>query len=176
MQGSLSILNGGALKKLEGRDINYYYDNMDSVVKFIRKPLDEYTEYQKVIASEIIKIGGSGRIHGCIIDIDYFNHIYVNPVDMKVTGYWALDMIHKKVYPNVQALLKRKCPELYGNYSKFIENEKESKLMENKTINEVDLLPRTYLATDIYKASREIKKMQKLSSNVLSIWYDIASK
>ena len=30
-----------------------------------------------------------------------------------------------------------------------------------------------YLETDIYKASREIKKMQKLNSNVLTTWYDI---
>ena len=29
-----------------------------------------------------------------------------------------------------------------------------------------------YLETDIYKASREIKKMQKLSSKVLTTWYD----
>ena len=29
-----------------------------------------------------------------------------------------------------------------------------------------------YLDTDIYKASREIKKMQKLSSNILTSWYE----
>lgn len=29
-----------------------------------------------------------------------------------------------------------------------------------------------YLDTDIYKASREIKKMQKLNSNILSTWYE----
>ena len=28
----------------------------------------------------------------------------------------------------------------------------------------------TTFETDIYKASREVKKMQKLSSNILSIW------
>lgn len=33
-------------------------------------------------------------------------------------------------------------------------------------------LPQIYLDTDIYKASKEIKKMQKLSSNILSFWYD----
>lgn len=36
----------------------------------------------------------------------------------------------------------------------------------------ITVLPQTYLDTDIYKASREIKKMQKLSSNILTSWYE----
>ena len=36
----------------------------------------------------------------------------------------------------------------------------------------IEILPQIYLDTDIYKASREIKKMQKLSSNILSSWYE----
>ena len=36
-----------------------------------------------------------------------------------------------------------------------------------------NMQPQEYLETDIYKASREIKKMQKLNSNVLTTWYDI---
>ena len=39
--------------------------------------------------------------------------------------------------------------------------------------NEVALKPQIYLETDIYKASYEIKKMQKLNSNVLTTWHDI---
>ena len=38
--------------------------------------------------------------------------------------------------------------------------------------NEVEALPQKYLETDIYKVSREIKKMQKLDANVLTTWYD----
>ena len=70
------------------------------------------------------KIGGRGWIHGCIIDIDYYNHVYVNPVDMTVRSYWASDIINKLVYPTVPALLKAECPELYANYLKLIEGEK----------------------------------------------------
>lgn len=39
--------------------------------------LTKYDNYQKEIAKEIIKISGSGNIHGCIIDIDYYNHLYI---------------------------------------------------------------------------------------------------
>ena len=95
--GSLTMLNGGALKKLNEWDINYYYDNMDMVVDAIKKPLDKYSGIQEKIAAEIRKLGGDGTIHGCIIDIDWYNHVYVNPVDMKITGYWASDIINKKI-------------------------------------------------------------------------------
>ena len=55
----------------------------------------------------------------------------------------------------------------------MIEGEKANPLAVKLTKNEVALLPQEYLETDIYKASREIKKMQKLSSKVLTTWYDI---
>ena len=170
--GSLSMLNGGALKTLEVKDVQYYYDNMDAMIALIEIPLKKYTAYQESIANEIKKIGGNGRTHGCIIDIDYYNHVYVNPVDMTVTGYWAVDIINKFIYPNITELLKAECPELYANYLKLIEGEKTSSFMERQIKNEVVLLPQKYLETDIYKASREIKKMQKLSSKVLTTWYD----
>lgn len=171
--GSLTMLNGGTLKKLNAKDVKYYYDNMDSMIASIETPLKKYTAYQESIADEIKKIGGSGRIHGCIIDIDFYNHVYVNPIDMTVRGYWASDIINKLVYPNIPALLKQECPELYANYMKLIEGEKSNPLAVKRTKHEVSLLPQEYLETDIYKASREIKKMQKLNSNVLTTWYDI---
>ena len=170
--GSLAILNGGALKKLEIKDVQYYYDNMDKMIAAIKTPLNEYTSYEKSIANEVKKIGGSGRIHGCIIDIDFCNHIYVNPVDMKLTGYWASDIMNKLIYPDIPALLENKCPTLYSNYLKLLEDEKLNPLIVRKTKSQVSVLPQEYLKTDIYKVSREIKKMQKLNSNVLTTWYN----
>lgn len=170
--GSLSMLNGGALKKLNVKDVNYYYDHMDSMIASIETPLKKYAAYQESIADEIKKIGGHGRIHGCIVDIDYYNHVYVNPIDMTVRSYWASDIINKIVYPTIPALLKAECPELYASYLKLIEDEKSNSLVVRQTKNEVVALPQEYLETDIYKASREIKKMQKLNSNVLTVWYE----
>lgn len=170
--GKLSMLNGGAFKKLDVKDVQYYFDNMDKMVAFIEEPLKKYTDYQNSISKEIKKIGGCGRIHGCIIDIDYYNHIYVNPIDLTITGYWASDIINKLVYPNVPTLLKSKCPILYANYLKLIEENDTNYLLMKQIKNEVSLLPQEYLETDIYKASREIKKMQRLSSKILTLWYE----
>ena len=110
--GSLTILNGGAKKKLEVQDIQYYYDNMDAMVSIIKTPLDKFTSFQKHIANIIKRIGGVGTIHGSIIDIDFNNHIYINPVDLSMVGYWASDMVNKVVYPSIPTLLENNCPEI----------------------------------------------------------------
>ena len=134
---------------------------------------DETSKVVTLIQNEIKKIGGSGRIHGCIIDIDYYNHVYVNPIDMTVRSYWAFDTINKLIFPNVPALLKAECPTLYDNYLKLTEGEEYNPLMVRQTNDEITLLPQEYLETDIYNVSREIKKMQKLNSNILTTWYDV---
>ncbi len=171
--GSLTILNGGALKRLEEKDIHYYYAHMDEVISYIRKPLDKYMSIQQSISEEIRKLGGAGTIHGCIIDIDWYNHIFVNPVDLTITGYWALNIIDKFVYPDVPALLEAKCPVIYGNYLKLIKEDKKNPLVfVKKKKGELEVLPQRYLRTDIYKVSGEIKKLQKLTSNILSSWYE----
>lgn len=169
--GSLTILNGGTMKKLEIQDIQYYYDNMDSMISTIKTPLDEFTSFQKRIAGIVKRIGGAGTIHGSIIDIDFYNHIYVNPLDLSITGYWASDIINKIVYPSIPALLEKNCPAIFGEYVKLLKDNRENPLASKQQTN-VAILPQTYLDTDIYKASREIKKMQKLHSNILSSWYE----
>ena len=169
--GSLTILNGGAMKKLEICDIQYYYDNMESMISTIKTPLDKFTLFQKHIADMVKRIGGVGTIHGSIIDIDFYNHIYVNPVDLSMTGYWASDIINKIVYPSIPALLEKKCPAIFVEYVKLLKGNSENPFALKQQTN-IATLPQRYLDTDIYKASREIKKMQKLCSNILSSWYE----
>lgn len=173
--GDLYILSGGAKKKLNRNDIEYYYKNMNLMINIIEKPLRKYANYQEYIANKIKEIGGSGLIHGCIIDIDFYNHVYVNPTDMTVRSYWAQDIVEKEIYPTFTMLLKAKCPVLYDNYLKLI-GDGDTLFNNNQTDKEVESLPELYLETDIYRVSREIKKMQKLHSNILTSWYDDALK
>lgn len=92
---------------------------------------------------------------------------------MTITGYWALNIIDKFVYPDVPALLEAKCPVIYGNYLKLIKEDKKNPLVfVKKKKGELEVLPQRYLRTDIYKVSGEIKKLQKLTSNILSSWYE----
>lgn len=172
--GRLCILNGGALKKLNKSNIEYYYDHMGDVIDYIKTPLDKYAHIQQKISDAIIRLGGSGNIHGCIVDVDFNNHIYVNPIDLSVTGYWASDMVNKIVYQNVPSLLKAQCPAIYENYLQLEKEDGQSITIFEQEKFDISVLPQEYKSTDIYAMSREIKKMQKLSSNILSIWYDNA--
>lgn len=168
--GTLSILNGGTFKKLMHKNEQYYFDNMDRVIAKIMAPLDKYTKYQTLVADTVKQIGGDGKIHGCIVDIDFFNHIYINPSDLKLTSYFALDIIGKCAYEDVPTLLETERPDLYENYKKLLQTKASNPfaVQKRKSKSKGTL----YLETDIYAASREIKKMQKLYSNVLSTWIE----
>lgn len=174
--GGLTILNGGSLKSLMSKEIEYYYDNMNAQIAFVKRPLDKFSEIQEKIADSIKHIGGSGYIHGAIIDIDYYNHIYVNPYDLSVTPYFAWDVVQKYFYPSIQALLKEKCPLLYEKYNEYLTTEDNNVLaLRENSDKKLLVKPKLYTSTDIYKASRELKKMQKLQTNILSVWYDNVS-
>lgn len=134
----------------------------------VKSPLNKYSEFQKAIGATVRKIGGWGTIHGCIVDIDGYNHLYVNPFDGTVTPYYAVDMIQKVAYPSIQNLLEKNCPKLFANYSLLFEKGTE----EITALTKYPRKPIVYLGTEMYRASREIKKMQKLYTNILSFWDD----
>ena len=93
---------------------------------------------------------------------------------MKITAYWASDIINKRVFPSVPALLEMECPELFSNYKRILKNSSKElpALAKTRDIRKA-VIPVSYLDTDIYKASREIRKMQKLNSNILTTWYEV---
>lgn len=170
--GTLTILNGGALKKLNGKDIHYYYDNMDRIIAYIKRPLDAFTNFQEQIADEIRRVGGSGTIHGNIIDIDFNNHIYINPIDFTIVGYYAEDIVRKKAYSDIATLLKEQCPELYDRYQKLPKDDKKDQItIRGNDVSNTSI----YLDTDIYGVTREVNKMQKLYSNILCVWCEPVS-
>lgn len=137
----------------------------------IEDPLIKYTNFQKQIAEKIIAIGGRGTIHGCIIDIDFFNHIYVNPWDLTIVGYWAADIILKEVYPSVSSLLETKRADLFQNYKNMLAQSNGNSMQLQKMFS-LSSKSEFYFGTEIYRASREIRKMQKLNSHILSAWYE----
>ena len=171
LSGNLQLLNGGAIKKLERCDVNYYYDKMDSVIQFLKKPTEQFSMILNKVSQAVKQIGGSGKIHGCIVDIDFYNHIYVNHLDLSLTGYWALDMINKEAYASIPALLKQNCPQIFECYLKLIgDRQQDAIAVLRSDIVDLDLPPVYYPSTDIYSSSRYVKKLQRLNSNILAEW------
>lgn len=173
--GKLYILNGGSIKSANCYTPDYFYDNLVNYAESVKCFLSEYETYQKNISSEIKAIGGSGTIHGSIIDIDFFNHLYVNPLDWSVTPYYALDITCKYVYKNIASLLKYQCPSFYKKY--------KEEIVKKENANRLLLVKKDSIITDktifvpeleIYRISRVLKGLQFTTKyNVVRLWNDV---
>lgn len=171
-KGVLMTLSGGAVKGAGNHTVEYFYEHLSNYSKSIKLFLSKYDVYQKNIANEVKRIGGSGEIHGCIIDIDFYDHLYVNPLDGSIVPYFARTMVDKYVYENIPSLLKNECPELYENYRKMPDGDKNElvKIDSNALISS----KKTFVSnTEMYDISRIIKGLQyTLKYNVVRLWND----
>lgn len=129
---TLYLLNGGRpVRLLQNRleDLQYYYDTLDTYTKNVHQLLDRYTGEQKKISDYVKGLGGSGKIHGCIVDVEKpgnfetysYCHLFVNPIDGKVTPYFASDIKSRIVYKDFKALLESQgsCKLLLDNFTRY---------------------------------------------------------
>lgn len=98
-------LEGGTIYNIS-HPLEYYYDNLTVYAKRIEKIFSKYFETIDKIAKEVRGIGGDGKIHGAIIDIDYFNHIYFEPATGSLKYYYAEDNQSRIVYNSLNNLLE----------------------------------------------------------------------
>ena len=179
-ESSLCLLVGGKRKRLPRNDIQYYYDNIDLYVQKVTEAITPFQRALAAISNEVRKFGGWGSIHGCIIDIDLFNHIYLNPFDGTITPYYAIDIQRKYVYDDVLLLLKERLPRLCVKYERLKEkglipilSKLDGKCNINSKKYVVAKVPQLVLETDMYNASRMMKSFQYIfKSNVVRIWND----
>lgn len=165
--GKLQLLDGFHVKDLEIQDINYYYDNMSEYCNLLINATTPFLEYMYEVSLKIKQVGGTGVIHGSIIDIDFFNHVYVNPLDGKIVAYFATSPDDKYIYPSIPALLKEECPDKYKLFQK---NKRE--FNEISAFQDTELMIGTQYddCRDYLKASNQMKKIEYLSNNIIRIW------
>ncbi len=175
----LYLLNGGRKCALDNQSIEYYYENMPAYYSGVIQIFEPYRNYLKMISREISLIGGNGKIHGCIVDIDFYNHIYVN-YDGKLTPYYAMDKSERLIYPNIVSLLEERIPELLSNYEQMSNRNVISVinsvdyLMDESRISEVDYIsdrPEYNSDNIIYEQSGKARTLQYIfDKNVIRIW------
>ena len=164
--GKLYIMNGGKNNKIISNDIEYYYKNMDNYAFIIKEGTKSYYDFINKVSDYIKSIGGSGKIHGTIIDIDYYNHLYINVYDGTITPYWALSIDDKIVYPSLKELISNHCPDLIDNY-----NKSNSLVSINNSV--IPLNGEYYEDTKMYKESRIMRKIQYfIDDNIIRLWND----
>ena len=167
----LYLLNGGVLNRLRVVDVKYYYENMIKYSDFVKKDLKKYNEALKRIAEVVKKIGGVGFVHGCIVDIDFYNHIYLNPQDGCITAYYSGWFGDRYEYSAVENLLEEKLPKLYANYKKLLGTTKSLVTISSSDDSSNDAVHIT--DTSQYKPSRIIKCLQYITdNNIIRMWID----
>lgn len=115
--------------------------------------------------------------HGCIIDIDFFNHIYVNPFDGENTSYFAYDICGRKPFNSIKKHIEEEIPRLLPNYLKECEKNSISLLRkfreDRRQKSELAVLPEWMTGTEIYDPSRIMRAVQYVwEQNVIRIWND----
>ena len=86
----ISIANGGKTKKLtKETDAGWIIRNFSLVISKYLRLLAPLRNVQTHLSKELRQLGLGGNIHGCIVDIDYYHHIMVNPTDGSIRFYYS---------------------------------------------------------------------------------------
>ncbi len=89
-KSGISIVSGGKTKRISlNKNIDWIYSNFNIVVNKYLAVLEPLRMVQMQISQELKRLGFQGSIHGLIVDIDYYNHVMVNPIDGSVTFYYS---------------------------------------------------------------------------------------
>lgn len=164
------VFDGGRKRRVPRNTKEYYWENMLNVISLIEGKTIKYNTLISRVSEYVKSFGGVGRIHGCIVDIDYFTHLYVNPIDQKITPYYAKTKFERLVYSDVDILLEEKCPLLYDNYKKLAVSENINDIIK---IEKKKAKPQ-YDNTYIYSESEKIKRLDLLRSDkILTDWIEL---
>jgi hypothetical protein len=148
-----------------------------------KKEQQSFNTWCDICDYNLIGCNPTGYIHGCIVDIDFYNHIYLNPYDGSITPYYAFSMDDKDVFENVQSLLSVKRPDLLESSSKLIDNKSGSSdiMMINDTIStslvsKYDIISNKTVkeySRDMYTISNRIKPLKDINDiGWIQVWYD----
>nr|WP_245251416.1 DUF4116 domain-containing protein [Paenibacillus turicensis] len=178
----LYLLAGGHIRILE-HDINYYYNNMTFYYEQVKASFAPYRSILQIISNELQVFGGSGLIHGCIVDIDFYNHIYLNPYDGKIVPYFAEDMTNKIIFKDMETMLKTSPVRpknstgspLLEQYKLAYSNGQTPILASQSKNSNITLatVPEIVLDTSMYEPSRIMRSIQYIfDQNVIRVWKD----
>lgn len=178
---SLCLLEGNSRHKLS-HDISYYDKHLSEYASKIKSMVAPYHQALQLVSNEVTKFGGSGNIHGCIIDIDFWNHIFLNPYDGKITPYYATDMECVFPYPDLQSLLEKspmppRLPNGAPMLTRYLAEDAKHLLPilgnEHKESAALPFVPEIITDRSMYQPSRIMRTIQYIfDQNVVRIWND----
>ncbi|MDE6285021.1 MAG: metallophosphoesterase, partial [Bacilli bacterium] len=176
------ICAGGRIKNISPiKDIRYFYECFKSVLLQYVNMLLPYRKVQEQISLEIKQLGFSGEIHGCIVDIDFFHHIMLNPIDGKVTLYYSPFFGSVQSYESFYALLshieKESIEDGGMDRLKIFQEMKDKKCLIVQSLDSiqkhVEEMVQIDIKNSVYSLSNRINQLQRIfTSNILRDWND----
>lgn len=181
----ISIVNGGVTKKLTTSiDISWICENFDIVVSKYLQMLLPLRKIQEELSRELKELGLDGTIHGLIVDIDFYHHIELNPIEGNMKFYfasmWGLKMdlnsfddviksleyhsfgIEKRNYE----LIRKKYGEKTNSGGYLLGNVFSNNLLEAESYEVEDISQRVEQIVSrkegMYGVSRKISPLQRL--------------
>jgi hypothetical protein len=165
------ICSGGKIKKLGKKNIQYYYDNFEAMVHAYVSALSPYRQAQEEISEAVRGFEGDGNIHGCIVDINFTNHIMLNSNDGSLTFYYSPLFGQVQTYSSIQNLLEAQTPKMLEKYLSG-----ESTVLARykpEIVNATDGIVNVDIKTGMYGLSKRVQQLQRLfSCNILREWND----
>ncbi len=171
--GTLYLLSGGSIRTVPSTLLDYYYERMSYYADIVKAMLSSYHVALKNISELVKAIGGSGKIHGSIIDIDFINHIFLDPLTGAITAYCAASVTNRHEYSDISALLKNHRKDLYDNYCKVLQGSDRCSLLPMIDVDVNTELARLVMDTTMYKPSGVMKSLQYLTEkHIIRNWND----
>ena len=164
------ICNGGKVRKIsKGNDIDFIFVNFFPMITQYLRRLTPYRDLQEQYSKMIKSFGGDGTIHGSIIDIDFYNHIMINPLDGTVSFYYSPVLGIVKTYGDLQLLLHHHCPRLEANLNKGKKH--QIRMTHSKNNSPISEFEKLDVKNSPYKMSFKLAPLQRLfDKNVLRDW------
>lgn len=171
------ICEGGRIKTISKiKDIEYFYKNYPIILNKYLSLFAPYRKVQKQISDELKQLGFDGKIHGCIIDINYFSHVMLDPTDGKLTFYYSPKFGIVKTFNSFKYLIRTLIRDeelefdnkLLNKYNDYLILQKTKEIEKN--ISDIIMVDRK---NSIYALSSRINQIQRIfDCNILREWND----
>lgn len=167
------ICAGGRITKISKcTDIEQFDADFLRMIRKYIKVLSPYRNAQEQIAEGVKSFGGEGTIHGCIIDIDFLNHIMLNPSDGSITYYYSPMFGQVEIYDNLLALLENHNEYLATEYRKQLKSADNGLLLQDQVVATGELI-QIDIKNSVYAVSNRMNQLQRLfDKKILRAWSD----
>ncbi len=166
------ICVGGSVKKVSDNiELDYFENQMTNMVNAYIRLFKPYRVFQEDVSKAVKSFGGSGKIHGYIIDIDFYNHIMINPNDGKITYYYSPFFGYLTEYADILDLLENHNPELADIYKKLLNSSDSNTFARIEKAEKKAITVKIDIKNSLYNDSRQAYQLQRLfEAHILRIW------